>query len=280
VPLCADMLELVIRDDGSERAVPPEAGDDVQEWWEQGRICAYGYRACGENWLHVPGIATYRFRGVNEPVVAVPSGADRGLVVDGFERTVLPMALQALGREVLHASAVLTPAGVVALCGDSEAGKSTLAHVLTLRGYQPWADDAVTFETSDEGAFALPLPFRINLRSASVSSFGAPAAVEPTKTRRRERLAAAVVLVREPAPGTRVSVRRLSSAEAFRALLSQGYAFQPDDQERNSGTVSEYLDLAAAITVFEARVDSYLANVRRLADRVEKIVISRLTVTS
>ena len=81
------------------------------------------------------------------------------------------MALQVSGREVLHASAVRSPAGVTALCADSETGKSTIAFGLSSRGYPVWADDLVAIEVSDQGGVAISLPFTMRLRPPSAALF-------------------------------------------------------------------------------------------------------------
>jgi hypothetical protein len=64
-------------------------------------------------------------------------------VSDGIMSRVLTAAAYQRGLLPLHASAVATAAGVVALCGPSGAGKSTLAAVMAARGAQLIADDMV-----------------------------------------------------------------------------------------------------------------------------------------
>src|ERR671935_59558 len=64
------------------------------------------------------------------------------------------------GREVLHASAVITARGVVAFCAVSTTGKSTIAYQFSRRGYGIWADDALAFDGADRGVTALWLPFQ------------------------------------------------------------------------------------------------------------------------
>src|SRR5919106_5320553 len=95
----------------------------------------------------------------------------RDSILDAYYRSVLPMALQAQGAEVLHASAVLTPRGVLALCARSGTGKSTLAYGLSRRGYPLRADDAVAFENSGAQINVRPLPFSIRLRPDAAAFF-------------------------------------------------------------------------------------------------------------
>lgn len=59
---------------------------------------------------------------------------------------VLPNVSLAHGREALHASAVETPLGVVAIAAPSGTGKSTLAAQLTQRGWPLFADDVLILE--------------------------------------------------------------------------------------------------------------------------------------
>src|SRR5438045_2629057 len=141
--------------------LPSKADGRVQVWREQDQVCAYGYAADGARWMHVPDLATFRL-GREVAAFTLPS-ADPDLIRDAFERNVLPMAIQALGGEALHASGVVGSSGVVAFCGESGTGKSTLACALSARGYRLWADDAVAFEPGDGGLVAVPLPFQLRL---------------------------------------------------------------------------------------------------------------------
>jgi hypothetical protein len=267
------VLELLIVDTENEVAILPDAAEgSVQVWREQGDICAYGYAAEGANWLHLPRVATYRFTAMTEPVVAVvaPDVSER-TVVDGFQRTVLPLALQFFGSEALHASGVLTANGVVALCGDSGVGKSTLAHVLAGRGHELWADDAVVFECRSAAVVAIPLPFRPILLPAAVAAFGAPTRGGPFE-QREQPLACVVVLGRAAAGSPPVSVRRFGAAEALEAAITHAYCYRPDDLERNRRMMNEYLELVARVPVVGVQFVDDLDGVRTVADRVEALI--------
>jgi hypothetical protein len=273
------VLELVIVSSDDQPAILPDAAEgDVQAWREEGQVCAYGYAAGGFSWLHLPGVASYRFSDGDQAVIAVARPSVRpDLVVDGFERSVLPMALQALGHEVLHASAVLGPQGVLALCGDSGAGKSTLARVLNLRGYPLWADDAVAFECSGDAVHALPLPFRLNLRPPSLAAFGAPSGeLDRSVVAGRAPLAAVFIIQRNATARLDSSLRRPTPAEAFRAALAQGYCYRPDDAERTGRMIREYLELVARVPVFQATLEEGLDQVEVAADRIEHVMAGAL----
>src|ERR1700733_2370586 len=69
---------------------------------------------------------------------------------------VLPLVALAHGREALHAAAVETPAGVVAIVGPSGAGKSTLAAELVMRGHRVFTDDVLVLSSAGGKVLAHP----------------------------------------------------------------------------------------------------------------------------
>jgi hypothetical protein len=147
------------------------AESGVAEWPTNDGLSLYGYRAGGYRWLHVPGLAAYRFS-TEGPVIASPEGGSRVRIHAVWLSSVLPLVVQARGTQVLHASAVASPRGIVALCGDSSSGKSTLAAALMQRGHEIAADDALPFAVDGDRAFGFPLPFAVRLRPASAALLG------------------------------------------------------------------------------------------------------------
>jgi hypothetical protein len=245
---------------------PSEADGRVQVWREQGEVCAYGYAAGEARWMHVPDLATFR---LGSEVVAFPlPSVEADAIRDAFERNVLPMALQALGGEALHGSGVVGAGGVVALCGESGTGKSTLAYALSTHGYPPWADDAVAFESGEAGVVAVPLPFRLTLDAESAAMVARAPAAE--RARPSSSLLATVAVLRRD-PGRPLSVRRLRGADALAAALEQGYCFDPDDAERNRKMVEAYLELAARVPVVEVRFDPGWARFEALMETLKGI---------
>src|SRR5262245_39831394 len=98
----------------------------------------------GQPRVEVPGLATFCYERDRVQVRASPHRIlEPDLVRQTYHRRIVPMMLPALGTEVLHASAAIGPAGVVAFCGASGTGKSTLAMALARRGHAIWADDVV-----------------------------------------------------------------------------------------------------------------------------------------
>lgn len=71
---------------------------------------------------------------------------------------VLPLVALARGYEALHAGAVETVAGVVAIVGPSGAGKSTLVRELLRRGHRLFADDVLVIGSGSAGTGVLAHP--------------------------------------------------------------------------------------------------------------------------
>jgi hypothetical protein len=69
---------------------------------------------------------------------------------------VIPAISVMLGYEGLHAAAVESPVGVVAIMAPSGAGKSTLALELLRRGWPLFADDVLTLSKDGDGVRAHP----------------------------------------------------------------------------------------------------------------------------
>jgi hypothetical protein len=260
-----------------------------------GSVCAYGQSVGGYHWVQFPRLATYRFAADAPVTDAFPViGARRDLVADTFQRSVLPLLLHTRGQEVLHASAVATPAGVIAFCAASETGKSTLACGLSRRGYTPWGDDAVVLARAVAAWNAVPYPFRFRLRPGPAALFAAqelavPPAQPATAPGQPQPMAALFLLTRipptaapnlpatgpAPAPAdasSLVEVARLAPAGAFPRLLAQAYCFSLADPARKRRMVEHYLDLAAHVPVFDLRLADGLENLPAALDAVERTI--------
>jgi hypothetical protein len=243
---------------------------------------AYGWRRDGELWVEVPEVATFHLP-AGGTVVGVIAGdaVDSAIVLDAYYGTALPFVLQAThGLEVLHASAVLSPAnsGVVAFCGGSESGKSTVAYGLAARGYSHWADDAVAFRADARPLSAVGLPFTIKLRESSLAYFrGADAGPSEEAVEDFEwtstRLAAVFLLephALAPSGAPAVEVERLSPGEALHALLPNAYRFQPQAIDRRRETMRSYLELVASIPILCARFSHRLDRLTALLDELDR----------
>jgi hypothetical protein len=280
------VLKLVFANSSScSPAEPDKDAPEVEVWRDlEWTVCAYGHTLNGQHWMHLPGLARFCFDGRNGEVKAIADpGVRRNSILDAYYRSVLPMALQAQGAEVLHASAVLTPRGVVALCARSGTGKSTLAYGLSRQGYPPRADDAVAFESSAGQINVRPLPFSIRLRPNAAAFFdqahfpSSLASIPDRVTQVEERLTAlAALIVHERFSltdrGAQLAVQRLAPVRAFTELLTHAYCFSLKDPERKERMVQHYLALSAKVPVFKLRFRSGFENLEVILERIGRLI--------
>jgi hypothetical protein len=267
------MLSLIIADRGD--AMLPDPRDPFVQIWRdyQGEACAYAYRLNGDYWLHIPRVASYCFSKTTTEITAFPEGSvSHARVKDLFSRVVFPIALHARGIEVLHASAVLSKAGVIAFCAMADTGKSTTAYALSRRGYKQWADDAVPFEIKDRQVTAVPHPFMVRLDPDAEEYLGK---WEPSKKTSfeefRTRLAALFVLKRSSNPNEEeISIDQFSAAEAFRAVLLHGHFFNLKTTELMKQMVSNYLKLTSLIPVYQVHFKPGFDKLPVLLDHLEQ----------
>lgn len=256
----------------------------VQIWRDRdGSVSAYGQTSGGEYQMYLPKVGSFSFGSHSHEVTAIGENAvPPGWIVDAYHRVIVPLTLQVRGIQVLHASAVLAPHGVIALCATKETGKSTLAFALGQRGYSVWADDAVAFTATSESVQALSLPFHLRLRPASAAFFGQDRGTGDSWTQRMraeplgldpEPLAAVCVLTRsEDIPaGTAVDIQRLNGAAAFTAVLAHGYCFGLPGSGSNFQMVQQYLDLVAQIPIFQVRFGTGLEKLGAILDGIELV---------
>jgi hypothetical protein len=242
--------------------------------WE-GVPRAYGYTRDGDHWLRLPDIGSFRFTPGGRLVEAVVSDfSSAEAVKDAFERHVLPFTLHAQGLELLHGSAVLAADGVVAFCGSSSAGKSTLAYTLGRRGHPVLADDAVLFEIADDRVEARPLPFTLRISSRSVLAGGAPTATDvPVLIAPDEGpfpFAAIFVIERLEGPSGEFEITPLPAAAAFPLLLYHAHCFSYRNQQRTRVMIERYLKLAERVPAFELRYRPDLDRLPDLLDGIER----------
>lgn len=81
---------------------------------------------------------------------------------------VLPIVSVLLGYEALHASAVESPQGTVAILAPSGIGKTTLAAELMRRGWPLVCDDILTLGASPDGVLAHPGTPHMNLGESGI----------------------------------------------------------------------------------------------------------------
>jgi hypothetical protein len=276
------MLKLSIQRVGSEPCAPvPVPGRQAEVWRDrEGTVSAYAEIIDQHYWMHLPGLASFCFSDrSNEITATVSDHIPVESVLDAYNRKVLPLALQVQGREVLHASAVCSPAGVTALCGISETGKSTIAFALSRRGYRLWADDSVTLEINGRGPLAISLPFKSRLRPAPNQLFNSDADRPPTNREYEAEssifetapLSAICVLRREGQHSPTV-VRRVSSSQALRALLDHACCFIPQHAKRKRQMIKNYLEIVADIPIYDVCFQSGLENLPAVLDAIERVI--------
>jgi hypothetical protein len=156
---------------------------------------------------------------------------------------VLPLVLNLLGCDVLHATAVETPTGVCAFIGPAGAGKSTLAASFAAVGYKTFCDDCLVIQLND-GIRCVPGYPGVRLWSDSFAAVGnqpvqkGDVAGNSSKFRiitnsgdfpgGRRPLIAIYRVSRAAAglPGSSTArIERLTGHEAFLELASSAYVF-------------------------------------------------------
>ncbi len=211
-------------------------------------------------YLWSPGAAHFRFTadGDVDWDGALPEHEASAL----WTRSALPLAVQARGTQVLHASAVCGPAGVVALCGVSAAGKSTLCAATAHGEVRAVADDALPFRLRDGEATALTLPFALRPRSSAATPDlpGAAASGEGGET-----LPLAAVVLLDPG-GAEPTLERLRPPEAVGALMRHAYCFALE--EGKAELVVEYAELARCVPVFGLRYERRPETLSRTSELV------------
>jgi len=85
------------------------------------------------------------------PGSGIPEDTIQHLLLD----QVIPLVINLRGGEALHASAILTPHGVVAFAGSTGSGKSTVAGSLLKEGYPFVSDDCLTLLEKDKEIYAI-----------------------------------------------------------------------------------------------------------------------------
>jgi hypothetical protein len=274
------LLPLAIAGWDSPSSVPTPPDRSWNVWLDpSGTAGAYASRRGGDYWIDVSNVAMFHYSAATGQVTAVAHGPiPERQVRATYHRIVLPWLLQALGYEMLHASAVRTQRGVVAFCGDSGAGKSTIATGLSRRGYPVWADDALLLEVGAR-IRALALPFVVRLRRESAEFFGLGwrgdgSSCELSGSERDPvDLAAICVLKRRAGSGGGEVTARRRGPAALTALLAHACAFNLADLDRKRRMVAQYLAVADRIPVFEAVVQPGLEPLSELLDQLEARII-------
>jgi hypothetical protein len=142
----------------------------------------YWYSFDGRVWLAFARIDSgylLRFPAFADFVIAADahtiSGFRRGNTPEASVRhlllnQVIPIVLSQLGKLVLHASACVTPHGVMAFMGTTGMGKSTLAASFGLRGLTVLTDDCLSIGKDGDDVLCVPSYAGVRLWPESVSA--------------------------------------------------------------------------------------------------------------
>jgi hypothetical protein len=164
-----------------------------------------------------------------EPVagtITAHRNGDRDAWEDRVLHALIPLLLADRGELVLHAAAVRTDAGAVALCGPSGRGKSTLAAVCAAGGAEVLAEDAaaVTLDGAGAGAILWPGPAGVRLDTATARRLAASSSssvrgkqlqLGPRRVADGEPLALAAIIALAPRGGARLQLTELDDPRAL-----------------------------------------------------------------
>lgn len=138
--------------------------------------------------LRVPEVGRYRLQGPGTIIVDPEPGVSAERVSVFLLGTIFGALMHIRGKLPLHASAVQVGDGVVAFCGPSAAGKSTMAASLAERGYPIVADDVCVVDLSQgECPMVLPSYPRVRLWGDSLAALKGTQPVHGGKAPARER---------------------------------------------------------------------------------------------
>ena len=242
-----------------ERQLEPHAPGVEVCYDAQGQLLAHCCQESGALRVDLPDLVSFSYELGADHVRAMPRRVlSPGFIFDVYHHCVLPLILPALGTEVLHASGVVGAAGVVAFCGPSGTGKSTIAVALARRGFAIWADDAIAVDPTGPEPTAVPLPFTVRLRPESARLLGdlADVGIRNATTSAglpASPLEALCMLRRMPEATAPVAVERLGAAVACQAALAHAYCFSVKDPTLRRRTIRNYLTITAQVPAYEIR---------------------------
>jgi hypothetical protein len=232
-------------------------GRAVATWVVNDGHVLHGFPTDEECWLWSPGFVTFCFTNSGPVAFDAESGRESE-ASDLWVRSALPLAMQARGTQVLHASALAGPNGVTAICGRTTSGKSTLVQAAQSAQLRTVADDALAFELGDKGIDALTLPFEVRLRPAAAAQLeGSPAAGNGGEV---SPLTLVILIDREDEAET-PALTTVPPTEALGALMPHAYCFSLATGKE--ALVRGYAELAERVPVvrlsFRRELDSLLA---------------------
>ncbi|MBI5301185.1 MAG: hypothetical protein HY868_03540 [Chloroflexi bacterium] len=190
-----------------------------------------------------------------------PTAEDEMLALH-FLDSVLAAILRQRGMLVLHANAAVTPAGAVAISGESGAGKSTTLAALVARGCAMLTDDITALRLGHDGRVeALPGVPQLHLTEDAADGLGCDIVGLPRNKWRRMKAAVPAhrAMALEPAPlralyllqprdGDGLRVQPLTGAEKFDVV--QTCIYGPLLPQEHPGQFPLFAALVEQATVF------------------------------
>ena len=188
--------------------------------------------------LHLP-ICSYYVKEGKEITIELQDDADDKSVRLFLLTNAMAALLHQRNKVALHAGAVVTNDGLIIICGDSGAGKSTTISALQQKGYKVFADDVVVLEEDAQGkVIAFASYPTIKLWEDSLEKLGVGELSEEAKLREhvaKYKLHFHEEFTTEPLPVARVFVLKknealtaptlqpLTGVQAFTELYSNLY---------------------------------------------------------
>jgi hypothetical protein len=192
-------------------------------------------------------------------------GMLRHLLLD----SVLPRALNVAGRDALHATAVLTPRGVIGFIGESGAGKSTLAARFVAEGHALVSDDCLVLDVIGADVIATPSYSGLRLLPDAREWMGSAvvSSVPVTENASKHRVTAAhtggdtggrveALYVLE-GPGVTCDAplaTRLSQRDAFNELLACSFRLDVDDRVMIKRQFELFTSMATRVPMYRLRI--------------------------
>jgi hypothetical protein len=204
-----------------------------------------------------------------------------------WQRTLLSKVLSSIavmrGYEALHASAVDSPVGVVAVAAPTGMGKTTLALELMRRGWPLMSDDVLALANTPDGVLAYPATPHMNIAASSLEDLAAGqigttlavlAGERWITARDRGRHARPVraICLLERRPGLALDVQLLPAGPLPLAPYILGLT---GDVERERRKFALYADLAGSATLMRLTCDVSVPPAD-LADVIEGALADRL----
>jgi hypothetical protein len=233
----------------------PRSGRKVSEWLDDcGRVIARAFSRETLHWLEWPGVGVFEFSAGSHEVRVWPEPRARyETIVETFSRMVRPIILQALGEgQVLHAGASVGPGGLLAFCGKSGSGKSTVSFAMQEVGYWQFADDALLLRIVQDRIIARQLPFVPRLRPASCAYFPHARYRWPSSTglHSPEVRLNAIFILQQAADLTSPTISLMPPARAFSELLPLAHCFDMEGPTHTRRLVDDYLQVVARVPIF------------------------------